>query len=261
MSDTIISPDLAKTIAKVRGLLNLSAGTKNENEMKAAATAADKLMQEHRITHAMLEAQGSVQQEPMVALVVSKGGRRTAWREVLLGALALQYGCAFYVTSYRSGGAGGRGGGEGAKGHQKYTVCGQKSDTEIVAYMFDHLEGEIERLCRWHTGGKGVKFAGAWLVGCASGISKQFSDMREAARQETQVVAASESTCAVLVLLDKRAEASAEYMKEIGITGKASAISGAQDWRARAEGYEVGKKVQIRQGLPASTTTTAKLGA
>lgn len=259
MSDnTHMNAELAKTIDKVRKLLALSKNNTNENEVKAATSAADRLMQEHRISQAMLEAQDSSQSEPMVRKVVSEGGRRTAWREYLLAALTLHYGCAWYLSSYRYGGSGGRGGGKGAKGVQSYTVVGRESDVAIVEYMYVHLQNEVERLCRWHAGGRGVKYALAWMVGCAGGIAKQFDDMRAAARAQVSVVA-HESTSSALAILDKRGTEAKTYMSSLVGTKLASSVHGAQDYEARAHGYSEGKKVQIRQGLAEGATATPKL--
>lgn len=248
-----ISPELLKTITKVRQLLALSQGGTTENEVKAAATAADRIMQEHRITQAMLESAGTIVAEPMVSKVVSEGGRRTAWREVLLHALTVHYGCAWCLSSRRSWDSETRSKKHG-KGRTTYTVMGQQSDTEIVAYMFTHLEGEIERLCRWHAGGKGVKFAMAWLMGCAEGVALQFSMMRAATRAQAET-----SSSTALAILDKRGEAASKYMSERIGTKAAKSVHGAQDYDARREGREVGKSIQIRQGLSAGTPA-AKLG-
>jgi len=255
MSD--INPELAKKIEQVRRLLALSAGSKEENEMKAAAAAADRIMQSYRITQAMLEAESGKPLEQIVRKVVSQGGRRTAWREVLLYALCLHYGCAWYLQSNRVGGSYGQGA-PGSKGQQSYTVVGRESDTQIVDYMFRHLETECERLCRWHAGGRGVKYAIAWLMGCAKGIAHQFHEMGEAARRNTQSVGAS----AAMVLLDKRTtEAQAHMYENFGVRkGVAAAIHGAQDYEAQHDGYSVGKKVQIKQGLNPATPSP-KLGA
>lgn len=238
--------DIKNTITKVQGLLKLAAGSTNENEVKAATAAADRIMQEHRITQAQVEAQDSTKAEPMVSLVISEGGRRTAWREVLLQSLTNHYGSAWYLSSYRRGGEEGQRGRKGSKGVQVYVVVGRESDTKIVDYMFKHLEAQTERLCKWHAGGKGVKYALAWLMGCAMGIRAQFDDMTARARAQAQ---GPENTSAALVLLDKRGQEAKEHMQgKIG-TRSATAISGAQDYEARNEGYGVGKKVEIKQGL------------
>lgn len=247
--------DIQSVISKVQKLLALSKNNTSEAEMKAAASAADRIMQAYRLTQAQVEAQVPSQAEPIVRKVVKEGGRRTSWRETLLYALTTSYGSAWYLSSYRSGGEGGRGGGKGAKGTQSYTVVGKQSDVEIVLYMFSYLEGEIERLCRWYAGGKGVKYAAAWLCGCATGVSAQFSEQRASARTCAQA----EGVSAALVLLDKRQAESKEHMSKYVGTKLAKGISGGTDYNARAAGYGVGKTVSIRQGMTAGANASPKL--
>lgn len=241
---------LAKAIAKVQALRALASNNANENEQARATEAADRIMQEYRISQAELEAAGSVASEPFVKVVVSEGGRRTAWRETLLHSICDHYGACFYLSSYRSGGDYGVQGRRGSKGVQAYTVVGRKSDTDIIQYMFTWLEAEIMRLCRFATGGKGVKAAGGYLVGCAAGVASQFYDMRQKAR-----VAAQASTSAAMVLLDKRGSESRAHMeKEIG-TKKASVVRGVQGTQSQWEGYNDGKKIQLKDGLPQGNQT------
>lgn len=242
MSDTSA---LSSVIAKIVKLRALASNNSSENEVKAATSAADRLMQEYRISQAEIEATDSSQCEPFVQLCVSEGGRRTAWRETLLGALVEHYGCCFYYSSYRSRIMG--------KGVQSYTVIGRKSDTDIVQYMFSWLESEISRLCRWHSGGKGVGYAASWLVGCAQGVRRQFADLREAQR-----AAATQSSA--MVLLDSRCgESRTEMTKLIGCKAGTRINGGCND-RAKLDGFGVGKEIQIKQGLSGGATVRAALG-
>lgn len=237
--------DLSAVIAKIIKLRALASNNSSQNEVKAATAAADRMMQEYRISQAEIEATDASTAEPFVSLKVSEGGRRTAWRETLLFALTEHYGCCFYFTSYRSRFTG--------KGVQSYTVVGRKSDTDIVQYMFSWLEKEIERLCRWHAGGCGVGFATSWLQGCAQGVRAQFSELREATRQ-----AAAQSSA--MVLLDSRCgESKAEMTRILGKTKEGTRIGGSSNARAKAHGFDVGKKIQIKQGLGEGETVKAAL--
>lgn len=243
------SEKLESVIQKVKLLLNLTKNNNSEEEVKSAAAAADRLMQTYRLTQAQVEAQDVSAAEPMVSKVISSGGRRTKWRETLMFAITAQYGCCWYLYSHRDGGKYG-------KGRSFYTAVGKSGDVDIVEYMFTHLESEVERLCRWNCGGKGVKYAAAWLCGCAEGLARQFHDMAAAARAQATV---SQSTA--LAILDKRAELSKEHMyAKCGVRkGGAAHINGGTDYGAREEGYSVGKQIQIKSGLNASATSTPKL--
>lgn len=263
MSDNVdnsapMSPELAKKVEQVRKLLALSSNNTSVEESRAAAAQADRIMQEYRITQAMLEAQDVGAAEPFVRKVVEEGGRRTAWREVVLAALCDHYGCCWYYSSYRVGGERSAGA-PGSKGRQSYTVVGRKSDTDIVDYMFTWATAEIARLSRWHTGGKGVKYALAWMMGCARGLSAQFSDMRAAARAQAQSVGGSTA----LAVLDKRQSESRAHMESKIGTTKGVAVHGAHDWQATGEGFKVGKSIQIKPGLGGGggSTPAGSLGA
>lgn len=246
-----MTPELAKKCEQVRKLLDLAAGGKTEAEVAAATAAADRIMQAYRIDQAMLESVDVSKCEPFVELVVSKGGRRTAWREMVLRALCDHYGCAFYFSSYRVGGERSAGA-PGSRGIQTYTVVGRKSDADIVDYMFHYLTSEVERLCRWHTGGKGVKYAMAWQMGCSRGIAVQFADMRAVARAQAQAVSST-----ALAVLDKRGEETRAYIDANLKLKKGVAVHGAHDREASGEGYVVGKTIQIREGLGAGKKTPA----
>lgn len=241
-----MSDNIAEVISKVRKLVALSEGNTNENEAKAARAAADRLIQEHRISQAVLEAAGSIHCEPFARKVVREGGRRVAWQEVLLHELCTHYGGAFYFESYRVGGEHSAGA-PGSKGVQRYNVLARESDLAVIEYMFTYLSCEVDRRCRWFCGGEGIGKAVAWRLGCAQGIASQFRDMRASLRAN---VASSHSSA--LVLLDKRAgEAKTELARHVALRPGA-AVSGGRDYAARVAGYAEGRKVQIKSGIAAT---------
>src|SRR5271170_2836952 len=96
--------NIQSVIAKVQKLLALTGGSNNENECKAARAAADRLIQEYRLTQAQLESQGSAQTEPFARKKIHEGGRRNAWQEVILAELCAHFGGCWYFTSRREGG-------------------------------------------------------------------------------------------------------------------------------------------------------------
>lgn len=246
MNTNVANSALSSVIAKIVKLRALASNNTNENEMKAAASAADRLMQEYRISQAEIEATDSTQCEPFVQLKVSEGGRRTQWREVLLSALVEHYGCCFYYQSHRSHITG--------KGVQSYTVVGRKSDTDIVQYMFTWLESEIQRLGRWHSGGKGVGYAASWLQGCAQGVRKQFSDLREAQR-------AQQAQSSAMVVLDSRCGESRSAMQTMANTKQGKPVGGGVgNTSALLDGFGVGKNIKITHGLTSGTKANS-LGA
>ncbi len=233
-----MSDIMSKVIARVIHLRKLASGNTNIHEANAAAAAADKLIQEHRLSQAELEASGNAPLDPMSSVKLHEGGRRTAWRETLLWALSNHYGCSWYMNHGR----------DFSSGREKrtcdYTLVGRQSDVEIVVYMFGWLTEEIERLCRWHSGGKGTGYARAWLDGAAIGVRDTF-----AARKAE--MKAKEASSSAMVLLDNRSKEAEKHKYAIvpGLRKVKSVQGGRDDW-ARNDGYKVGREIQIKEGLP-----------
>lgn len=247
-----MSSNIQSVISRVQKLLALVSGSTNENECAAARAAADKLIQAHRLSQADLESKGE-SAEPYVRAVVHKGGRRLAWQEVLLSALCNHFGGCFYYTSGRVGGVAGQGR-NGSKGESSYTVVATESDAAVIEYMFNYLSGSVDRLARWHCGGKGIAVSIAWRLGCSQGIASQFRDLAAAAKTE----AAATGQSAAMVLLTNRNELAREEMNKVPGMKKGTSVPGGRDISARIEGYAEGRKVSINQGLGAKTA--AQLG-
>jgi hypothetical protein len=236
--------DIQSIIAKVQKLLALSENNPSENEASAARAMADRILQEHRITQAQLEAAGEVKSEPFCRKSLHQGGRRVAWKEVILCELCVHYGGAMYYNSHREGGCGGRGGGVGGKGVASYVVLARESDLAVIEYMFTHLTNETDRLARWHTGGEGIRTAVAWRMGCAMGIASQFRDLQV----DMRAAASGEQSCAI-VLLDKRASDATAELERLVKLSKGKTVYGGTDSAAMSKGYAEGRKVQIKQAL------------
>jgi hypothetical protein len=246
-SEDDMANDIQSVIAKVQKLLRLSENNSNENECKAARAAADRLLQEYRLSMADLEAQGEVRAETFARKAVGVGGRRVAWKEIILSELCAHYGGCFYFSSGRSGGYSGIQGRPGSKGTCSYIVVAKESDLAIIEYMFSYLCEEVDRLGRIHCKGAGIKVAVSWRSGCALGIASQFMDMRAAMRASVET----EARGCAMVLLDKRAaEAKAELTRVVPDLHTGTAITGGRDYGARSAGYTEGRKVSINQGLP-----------
>lgn len=262
MSD--INAELAKAIDKVKKLRALATNNQNENEIKAATAAADRIMQEFRISNAMLEAQGERVAEPMVRKDVHKGGKRSSWVERILYGLCLQYGCAWYFQHGNTPNWDGT-----VKRFNTYIVVGRTSDTEIIAYMMEYLVGEGRRLARWKNEGFGVGWSKSYLEGFGIGVQSQFTAIKEKAKEEAKVAnallaavgSAPTTTSAALVLLDKRKdEATAHMNSTCGFATykrgpnkgevKGSSCGGAySNYGAMSDGIQDGKKARINPAL------------
>lgn len=247
--------------SKVSKLLALAEGSTVEQEKANARAAADKLIQQYRLEEADFTLKTGNAPAAMVSKIVASQGRRTEWRETLLSELSTHYGCAWFLTSKRLGGFLGNKNGDlqgraGSKGFCTYSVVGSANDVDIVEYMYVSLTNSCERLCKWHSNGKGVGFAHAFLSGLAMGISSQFRDLRVAAK----VQHSSGPLSAALAVLDGRVAASCKEMERLYPSlGVAARNTGGRDVNAKAEGFTQGRKVQITNGMGSGTSCNPKL--
>lgn len=235
--------ELTKMIERVRALIALSESTTSEQEAAAARTAADKLIQTYRLDAAMLEAAGQQPPEQLVSKVVNQGGRRTGFREVILSALSVQYGCAWYLSSGRIL----------SKGHCEYTVVGRESDVQIVDYMFQYIESSCLHIGKVASEGKGRGFGKAWQSGFADGVAAQFRELNTLLRAQA-------NTSVALVVLDKRGEESKRYMNSLIGTKKAAPVSGGKSYTGRAAGFQEGQRLNVNSPM-GTGKTTPKLSA
>lgn len=134
---------LSDIIAKVQKLRRLATSS-NANEAAAAAAAADRIIQEHALSEAQLEASGEhVAELPTEAkdpLHVFRGGRTPAWHLRLCVELARHYGCALYVEGFRYP--------NGRKAEEHVKIVGRSSDVEALRFMYSWLSVEVERLAQ-----------------------------------------------------------------------------------------------------------------
>lgn len=190
--------NLQNIIERINKLRALSKSD-NINEASAAAAAANKLIDQHRLSESELETDTSEKE-----LIIKDDkplyecARMTQWRSTLAGILAKHYSCAIYnSTGFRL---------------NRYTLVGRKSDIDIVHYMYAWLSTEIERLSASASKGKkfdrsrGRIFAGSFSYGAVEGIAQQLN----ASRKEAAVDA---SATALVKLEARHAEAEAMLRK------------------------------------------------
>ncbi len=269
-----MNTDLEKAIAKVRKLFELARNNTSENEVKAATAAADKIMQEFRISLAQLEAAENQVSEKMVHKDIHKGGRRTNWRESILRALCIHYGCAWYMTHSRKKNYNFEIDGYKQERTCVYTIVGRESDTEIISYMFDYLTTEGERLSKAFNRGTGRGYAKSWLDGFGSGAASQFEKMDAEIKSKLEIsnsilgALGTTSTSSAMVLLSKRGTEAEKYMNssvdfptyERGpnkgkVKGTYGIYGSNADAEAKKHGYETGKKININKGMQTKDET------
>jgi Protein of unknown function (DUF2786) len=229
-------------IAKLRRL----AQSANLNEAAAAAAAADRLMQEHGIAEAQLEAAGEMPKESPVeesTPLAQWVGGTPQWELSLVTQLARHYGCSTYgSTDAKEVGPN--------QWRDSYSthVVGRPSDIASVRYMYAWLKLEIERLAKINAG-NGRAWINSFKHGAVAGVLEAMRAAKASVMAETKASAssptASTSTSAALVLIDNRAgEAKAARDALHPNLRSGGRIGGASS----AGGYGAGKTAGSRLG-------------
>jgi len=218
-------------IEKVQKLLAL-AKSSNINEAAAATAAANKLIDQYRLSEADLSLSSEDDQLIEDDGFVYETGRIVPWKNSLAITLAKHYGCAmFNSTVYPNG-----------RKVSRYKLIGKKSDIQITKYMFSWLTAECQRLVEKEAQGKGKIFSQSYCQGFVSGVSQQLTISREAAKQE--------ASSAAIVKIDSREQEAIHFMNQ-NYNLKANKASSASriDPRAFDAGMNKGKSIHLGNGL------------
>lgn len=122
---------LAKISDRIRKLLALAGSTNNPNEAANAATAAQKLMQEHKLSEVDVSeatSDGSV----ITEVAMGAQGFMASWKFTLISKVAQAFFCE--AVGLRVG------------QRRKVRLVGKKNDIEVAIEVYAYLLKEIERL-------------------------------------------------------------------------------------------------------------------
>ncbi len=227
---------MSSIIEKIKMLRELSKSS-NINEATAAALAADKLIQKHRIAEEELKVSlpGIIEDSN----VLYETSRITAWKNNLAAVIAENYGCTLIIKqSYDSK--------EASRRTSRYHLVGLKSDIDIVRYMFGWLSLEIERLARLNCKGKGMIASQSYCDGAVAGIKQQFI----AAKAQSKKDAESTNQAQALVKLDNRLQESKNHLRSLySNMRKMNQSSRHFDSSAYDKGVEDGSKIHLGKSL------------
>lgn len=190
---------MSSIIDRVQKLLALSKSS-NIHEATNAAAAANKLIDQHRLSEADLESKNDVQElEPIEedTEVLYETGKVTTWKQSLIGVLTRHYGVVYWNDNYYPNG----------RKVSRFRIVGRRSDLAIVKYMFNWLQLEITRLSTIETKGLGRVFAASYCVGFVNGIAKQL----KATRMEAQ----KDATETAIIKINAREEEARKRMYEL----------------------------------------------
>lgn len=186
MSDT---PDLDRLVARIRKLLALANDARgNENEAANAAALAARLVAEHGLDLAVLEAQNTD---------APQGGQRERtqharaamylYQRTLMEGIARNNMCRYWVeeTTAHSFGK--------LRKVKRHTLLGRTINVQATLMVYDYLVSTMDRLLPWQGTALRGKEALAWLSGCAERLVERLNDQRrrmeaeqKAARREAE---------------------------------------------------------------------------
>lgn len=189
--------DIKAVVEKVQKLLSLSKST-NANEAAAAAHAANRLIDQYRLSNADLEIESSIQEllEEDEGYIY-ESGKVTPWKQQLMRRLISHYGLYHWNdTSFATG-----------RQVSRFRLVGRRSDIEIAKYMFAWLTMECQRLSNMEVRGHGRVAVSSYCEGFVKGISDQLSLSREEAKKE--------ATSEAIVRIDARSAEAEKYLYQI----------------------------------------------
>lgn len=231
-----------KVLDRVRKLLAL-AQSDNVNEAATAAAAAERLMAEHKLEMADVEARtGQADDEDVVDFEISEDTTRfVGWRSNLVTVLAEVNGCD--VIHWQK-----------ARWERpnalSFKVVGRASDTQAVSYLFKYLANEVDRLCTREGHGYGRSFANSFRHGAVATIAERLRAQkreREAALRAAADLGHKASEVA-LVVVDRDAAAVAAYKDKKFPDLRSFRLGGARLNDGYHAGREAGKTIALPGG-------------
>ena len=229
---------LTSVIERVQKLLALSKSS-NANEAANAAAAANKLIDQYRLSEADITTEQG-ETDPMVEDdgYIYETGKVTPWKASLVRTLAAHYGVAHYNdTAYPEG-----------RKVSRFKLIGRTSDIQIVRYMFTWLSMECQRLADANAKGLGRVFVASYCEGFVNGIAIQL----RASRQEVKQTASSSA----IIKLDARLQESQSFMygKHTNLRKTTSYSHSQRDGLAFAAGQQKGQSIHLGAALGGSKT-------
>jgi len=190
-------------VARIRKLMNLSKNdAASDNEREQSAAHAQRLMMDHNISLATVEASQDTSTIIRRMKQARKGYAQYDWQRTLMSSVAT-VNFAMVTTDfewkkrrwYRTG----------------FELVGREENVIGASVMFDYLRSTVERLARNHVGGDHLKLmtkkAMSFKTGCAEQLTQRLLERHRAALAEQKATAnaarqASGGTALVVIMED-----------------------------------------------------------
>jgi hypothetical protein len=216
-----------EVISKVRKLYALAEANTSEHEAAVAVAAAEKLLQQYRLSRAEVDAHSDSDLESPTEdsePIETFASRVPVWQQVLVGTLASHYGCVIYRAHNST--------------QTAIRVVGYPSDVRLFRLQYTRVKAQIDRLTQVNGQGKGRSFCDSYRKGLVAVIDERL----EAMRTEVRTTA----TSTALVKLDERESLAIRALKNLHSDLRTSRPPTV---RAYDDAYEAGRRDGHQIGL------------
>ncbi|MGC4070894.1 MAG: DUF2786 domain-containing protein [Polyangiaceae bacterium] len=216
-----------EVISKVKKLYALAEANTSENEAAVAIAAAEKLLQQYRLSRADVDvhSEGDLERPTEdVEPIETFASRIPMWQQVLVGALASHYGCVTYQAR--------------STAQTAIRVVGCPSDVRLFRLQYSRVKAQIDRLTMKNGLGKGRSYCDSYRKGLVVVVHERLSATRAEVRQA--------ATSTALVKLDERENLAAKTLFDTHANLRAARPT---PMRVYADGYQAGKNDGHQIGL------------
>jgi hypothetical protein len=235
---------IEEVISKVKKLYALAEANTSENESAVAVAAAEKLLQQFRLSRAEIDVHSDAASESPTEdaePVEIYASRVPVWQQVLVGTLAGHYGCVIYQAR--------------SSKETAIRVVGCPSDVRLFRLQYSRVKAQIDRLTLKNGLGKGRSFCDSYRKGLVVVVHERLVAMRAEVRQA--------ATSTALVRLDERESLAAQALKDAHTNIRTSRPTPMRVYddayqAGRSDGQTIGLGEELEsptRGLPAHGST------
>jgi hypothetical protein len=232
---------------KVRKLLRLAGNNPNPEEAASAAAAAQRMLDAHNLSAAMLELETEAPPRPEEPIQDFGSGAvlgvvRDHATERLASVIARANGCRIYFLG-------------GIRQGRRLCLVGRATDAEAARYLYAWVAAEMTRLAEAHGHGMGRVWRSNFKLGIVDTVGRKLREGREAMAAEAKATAAHNPHALMVVStalaqLEQRSKSVEVWMKT-NLKLRAGRASGARyDGSAREAGRRAGESIALRGGRP-----------
>lgn len=228
-----------EAIDKARKLLALAASNTNPNEAATAAARAQEILDRHKLSAAMLEAE-----DPTIKEAVDFGEpldemkKVSTWKWSLAKSIADANSCRVYISLS----------GMVIAGEMKSAIkiVGRPSDVAKTKYLYLYLVSETDRLTKVNGKGKGKTWCNNYRLGINDAVHERLNGvMTTIVESMKESSIDSEKVDQALMVIDNHKNEVDRFVKEYVGNMRSVKAPFRGDGNARQTGYQHGQKIAL----------------